>query len=124
VVESVHRGHLVAHGADGVAALVVGDPDVVFLPRSSLKPVQAVAMLRAGVELDGELLALACASHSGEPMHVDGVRRILAGAGAHRGRPREHPRLPAVAGRRARPGGPTGTRPRRWRRTARASTPR
>ncbi len=81
VVESVHRGHLVAHGADGTVALAVGDPDVVFFPRSSLKPVQAVAMLRAGVELDGELLALACASHSGEPMHVDGVRRILAGAG-------------------------------------------
>ncbi len=81
VVESVHRGHLVAHAADGTVALAVGDPDVVFFPRSSLKPVQAVAMLRAGVELDGELLALACASHSGEPMHVDGVRRILAGAG-------------------------------------------
>ncbi len=38
-------------------------------------------MLEAGLELDGELLALACASHSGEPFHVEGVRRILAGAG-------------------------------------------
>lgn len=38
-------------------------------------------MLRAGLGLDGELLALASASHSGEPFHVDGVRRILAGAG-------------------------------------------
>ena len=38
-------------------------------------------MLRAGLDLDGELLALACASHSGEPGHVDGVRRILTGAG-------------------------------------------
>ena len=38
-------------------------------------------MLRAGLELDGELLALACASHSGEPFHLEGVRRILAGAG-------------------------------------------
>jgi L-asparaginase II len=81
VVESVHRGHLVALGADGTPVLAIGDPDAEFLPRSSLKPLQAVAMLRAGVELDGELLALACASHSGEPMHVDGVRRILAGAG-------------------------------------------
>ena len=42
-------------------------------------------MLRAGLDLDGELLALACASHSGEPFHVDGVRRILAGAGLTRG---------------------------------------
>ena len=60
-------------------------------PRSSLKPVQAVAMLRAGLDLDGELLALACASHSGEPGHLDGARRILAGAGLDRGRPAQHP---------------------------------
>ncbi len=38
-------------------------------------------MLRAGLDLDGELLALAAASHSGEAFHLDGVRRILAGAG-------------------------------------------
>ena len=38
-------------------------------------------MVRAGLDLDGELLALACASHSGEPFHVEGVRRILAAAG-------------------------------------------
>jgi L-asparaginase II len=42
---------------------------------------QALGMLRAGLDLDGELLALACASHSGEPFHVEGVRKILAGAG-------------------------------------------
>ena len=52
-----------------------------IFPRSALKPVQAVAMVRAGLDLDGELLALAAASHSGEPAHLDGVRRILAGAG-------------------------------------------
>jgi L-asparaginase II len=38
-------------------------------------------MLRAGLDLDGELLALASASHSGEPFHIEGVRRILEGAG-------------------------------------------
>jgi L-asparaginase II len=81
VVESAHRGHLVALNAGGAVALRRGDPASTFFPRSSLKPVQAVAMLRAGLDLDGELLALACASHSGEPIHLDGVRRILAGAG-------------------------------------------
>jgi L-asparaginase II len=35
-------------------------------------------MVRAGLPLEGELLALAVASHSGEPFHLDGVRRILA----------------------------------------------
>lgn len=52
-----------------------------MLPRSCNKPVQALAMVRLGLELPPDLLALACASHSGEPFHVDGVRRILAGAG-------------------------------------------
>jgi L-asparaginase II len=42
-------------------------------------------MLRCGLDLDGELLALASASHSGEPFHLDGVRRILAGAGLDEG---------------------------------------
>jgi L-asparaginase II len=54
---------------------------VPFFPRSANKPLQAAAMLRAGLDLDGELLALAAASHSGEDFHVDGVRKILAGAG-------------------------------------------
>jgi len=81
VVESVHRGHLVVLGPDGSVRLRRGDPDVTFFPRSALKPVQAVAMLRSGLDLDGELLALACASHSGEPEHLAGVRRILDGAG-------------------------------------------
>jgi L-asparaginase II len=81
VVESVHRGHVVVLGPDGSERLRRGNPDRTFFPRSSLKLVQAVAMLRCGLDLDGELLALACASHSGEPDHLAGVRRILAGAG-------------------------------------------
>lgn len=81
VVESLHLGHVLGVTADGAAAVVAGDPDVTFFPRSSLKPVQAVAMLRAGLDLSGELLALAAASHSGEPAHLDGVHRLLRGAG-------------------------------------------
>ena len=38
-------------------------------------------MVRLGLDLPPDLLALACASHSGEPFHLDGVRRILAPAG-------------------------------------------
>lgn len=81
LVESVHLGHLVLLGADGTGIERRGDPDAVMYPRSALKPVQAVAMLRAGLDVDGELLALAAASHSGEPAHLDGVHRLLAGAG-------------------------------------------
>lgn len=81
VVESVHHGHVSVLAPDGTVAASIGDPDAVIFPRSSLKPVQAVAMLRHGLDLDGELLALASSSHSGEEIHLDGARRILAGAG-------------------------------------------
>jgi L-asparaginase II len=80
-VESVHLGHVVAIDSDGAVVLSAGEPAVTVLPRSTLKPLQAVAMLRAGLDVDGPLLALAAASHSGEPWHLRGVEQILAGAG-------------------------------------------
>jgi L-asparaginase II len=80
-VEGCHRGSVVALDADGSELWRVGDPDHPVFPRSSNKPLQAVGMLRAGLQLDGELLALASASHSGEAFHIDGVRRILASVG-------------------------------------------
>ncbi|WP_184822387.1 asparaginase [Jiangella mangrovi] len=78
LVESRHRGSVVGLNADGTAAFAVGATEAPMYPRSSNKPAQAAAMLRLGLPLDGELLALAAASHSGEPFHLDGVRRILA----------------------------------------------
>jgi L-asparaginase II len=72
---------VVALDASGEVAWSVGDVDHAILPRSCNKPLQAVGMLRAGLDLDGELLALAAASHSGEPFHLEGVRAVLAGAG-------------------------------------------
>jgi L-asparaginase II len=80
-VEGHHYGSLVALDADGAVAWSVGDPHAPVLPRSCNKPVQALGMVRAGLDLPPDLLALACASHSGESFHVDGVRRILASAG-------------------------------------------
>ena len=81
LVESVHLGHLVVLAPDGAPVLTVGRPDAVVYPRSSLKPLQAAAMLRAGLDLPDRLLALAAASHNGEAAHLDGAREILAGAG-------------------------------------------
>jgi L-asparaginase II len=80
-VEGRHHGSVVALGTDGEVAYERGDVTAAILPRSCSKPLQALGMLRAGLDLDGKLLALACASHSGEPFHLDGVRRILAGVG-------------------------------------------
>ncbi|NMI00601.1 asparaginase [Pseudonocardia sp. K10HN5] len=81
VVESVHHGLVVGLDPAGSVAVRQGDPATVIFPRSALKPVQAVAMLRVGLDLDGELLALASSSHSGEEAHREGARRLLAGAG-------------------------------------------
>ena len=68
-------------GTGGAPQLAAGQGDAPMFPRSSNKPMQAAGMLRCGLDLDGELLALAAASHSGEEFHVAGVREILAGAG-------------------------------------------
>ena len=80
-VESRHRGTVVTLGPDGNVAFHVGEPDEPLYPRSANKPMQAAGMVRAGLRLRPELLAVAAASHSGEVRHVDGVREILAGAG-------------------------------------------
>ncbi len=80
-VEGHHYGSVVALAADGSVDWSVGAVDVPILPRSCNKPIQALAMVRLGLDLPDELLALVCASHSGEPFHLEGVRRILAVAG-------------------------------------------
>ncbi len=79
--ESRHRGAVVVSGRDGAPAVRAGAVGVPMFPRSSNKPMQAAAMLRCGLGLGGELLALAAASHAGEDFHVSGVRKILAEAG-------------------------------------------
>ncbi len=80
-VEGHHYGSVVALHASGEIAWSVGDVASPILPRSCNKPLQALAMVRLGLDLPDDLLALACASHSGEDFHLDGVRRILSGAG-------------------------------------------
>jgi L-asparaginase II len=94
LVEGVHFGAAVGLASDGTVAFAVGDPDQLVYPRSAAKPMQAAGMVRAGLELPDDLLALVCASHSGEPRHVEGVRRILAGAGLDDSALRNTPRLP------------------------------
>ena len=80
-VEGHHYGSLVTLDADGEVEWSVGSIDEPILARSCNKPIQALAMARLGLDLPDELLALVCASHSGEAYHLDGVRQILAGAG-------------------------------------------
>lgn len=81
VVESVHAGHFVAINSDGSILAQRGNPSLPMFPRSSLKSIQASAMVRLGLDLEPRLLALVCASHAGTTMHQEGALEILAKAG-------------------------------------------
>lgn len=79
--ESRHLGAAVSLAADGTVIDALGDVDALVYPRSSLKPMQALAVLRSGVSLEGAQLVLASASHSGTPAHVEVVLQLLERAG-------------------------------------------
>ncbi|MER6048684.1 asparaginase [Streptomyces sp. BHT-5-2] len=93
-VEGRHRGSLVVLAADGSVEQALGDVAAPVFPRSANKPMQAAAILRAGLELSGERLALAAASHSGESFHLDLVRTMLAEHGLTTEHLRTPPDLP------------------------------
>ncbi|MCW2794746.1 asparaginase [Nocardioides sp.] len=80
-VEGHHYGSVVALDAAGDVTWSVGSVDAAIFPRSCNKPIQAWAMVRLGLDLPDDLLALVCASHSGEPFHLLGVRSILESVG-------------------------------------------
>ena len=80
LVEGAHFGSAVVVDAQGKVEWSIGDVTSAMFPRSSNKLMQGLAMVRNGLPLNNELLALACASHSGEDFHLDGVRDILNGA--------------------------------------------
>src|SRR2546421_809372 len=81
-VEGYHRGSVAVLDARGGAMAGAGDLTGPIFPRSANKPMQAVGMLRAGLVLDDPAdLALAAASHRGEPMHIARVRAMLRAGG-------------------------------------------
>nr|WP_206705935.1 asparaginase [Microbacterium ginsengiterrae] len=80
-VESRHAGAAVVISPDGEVVRTLGNADALILPRSSLKPLQAVACITAGADLSGAQLALSTASHAGTDRHADTVRDVLAGGG-------------------------------------------
>ena len=85
IVESIHRGHLIAIDGNGEKVLSLGSPDTVTFFRSACKPFQALPFITTGAcdELgySEEEIALACASHSGEARHVRIAQLMLERAG-------------------------------------------
>jgi L-asparaginase II len=100
LVESVHYGSLVVTDADGQVKHSAGVPGQPTYARSSLKPLQLIAMVRAGLDLPGPLLCLATASHSGGREHRDGAEQILALYGLDQTVLRNVPDLPYGAAER------------------------
>ena len=93
--ESVHPVDVAVTDADGNLLAWAGDPNSVAYLRSSAKPIQALACLENGWEPPGtEQLAVACASHNGEPAHVAAVRGTLAAGGIGEDALRCPPALP------------------------------
>ena len=81
LVESVHSGHLLILGKEGNDLLLLGDSAEIIYPRSAVKSLQASAMVRAGLSLNGEQLATACASHAGSERHLEVIRSTLRSVG-------------------------------------------
>jgi L-asparaginase II len=84
-IESRHTGALAIVDADGHLHTQLGDIDCPVFPRSAVKLLQALPLVASGAAeafgLSDEELALACASHSGEPAHVATAARVLARLG-------------------------------------------
>ena len=81
LVESTHSGHLMLITADGSDLLALGDVEAEIYPRSAIKSLQAAAMVRAGLNLNDEQLALVCASHGGTNHHQKVALEILQSVG-------------------------------------------
>ncbi|RRH93389.1 asparaginase [Mesorhizobium tamadayense] len=85
VVESAHRGAISVFDADGKPVWELGDTERPVFPRSAVKAIQALPLVESGAAdffgFGDRELALACASHSGEPAHVKLAAAMLAKAG-------------------------------------------
>jgi L-asparaginase II len=81
ITESRHRGHVIAVDGDGQIVAGLGAPQTLTYLRSSAKPFQAVPLITSGAAtrfgFNAREIALACASHSGEPIHVETVAGML-----------------------------------------------
>jgi L-asparaginase II len=81
LTESRHLGAAAVVDARGSVLRALGDTTALIYPRSTLKPLQAIAVLRAGAPLDGAQIVLATASHAGSEEHLMVIRSILGRAG-------------------------------------------
>lgn len=81
LIETTHHGAVAVVDMSGEVVASSGDIDTVFFLRSSAKPFQALIAQEAGAEMSRQQLALACASHDGDPVHISLVEQMLEEVG-------------------------------------------
>jgi L-asparaginase II len=85
ILESRHRGAVVVVEPDGTEVAVLGDGDLITSTRSTIKPIQAIPFITSGAAdrfgCSPKEIAIACASHEGEPIHTETVAAMLSRAG-------------------------------------------
>ncbi|MEX1249413.1 MAG: asparaginase [Acidimicrobiia bacterium] len=81
VVETTHHGAVAVADRSGELVVRYGEIDNVFFLRSSAKPFQALIAQESGAELSRQQIAVACASHDGDPVHISIVGQMLAEVG-------------------------------------------
>jgi L-asparaginase II len=107
MIESRHRASYAIVDAAGRMVAAAGNTDAPVYPRSAIKPLQALPVIETGAAdrfaMTGPELALACASHGGEPEHVATAAGVLARAGLSVSDLACGPHLPLSRSLRARP---------------------
>ncbi len=101
VGESTHEVDVCAMDSSGAELLTSGEPDRTMFYRSTIKPFQATASIEAGLDVPPEHLAVVCASHSGWPVHLATVHRVLESGGLDEPALRTTPGWPLSQGARA-----------------------
>lgn len=85
IIESLHRGHLIAVDGGGETVAELGSPESVTYIRSSGKPFQTIPLITSGAaerfDFTDQEIAIACGSHSGEAIHVETVQGMLSKIG-------------------------------------------
>ncbi|MGF1472913.1 MAG: asparaginase [Rubrobacteraceae bacterium] len=98
LIENTHRGRFAVCGPDGTVLVSAGDPEGYVYARSSAKPFQALSLILSGAAdafgLTDNEIAIACASHSGEEVHLSAVRSLLQKAGVSEGHLQSGPHRP------------------------------
>ena len=96
MVESLHSGHLLIINQYGKIISSLGKHNFLMYPRSSIKAIQTAAMIRHGLNVNDDLLALASSSHIGTQLHQNKVKELLSTAGLDESFLQNTPSLPKV----------------------------